>query len=190
MTPEERPLAARAIASGMAENPIHIAVQGPDREAHLRGLELGFGAILRVTERPALVASDEGGEIVGAAVWGPPGACPLSEERKEALAAEVSALPPAARKRFLAWRAAWGANDPCSEPHWHLGPFAVRADLKGRGIGTALLGAFLARVDEAGSVAYLETDTGRNARYYERFGFATVGRSEVLGVHCWFMSRR
>ena len=68
MTHEERPLAARAIASGMADNPIHVAVhRGPDHEARLRSLELYFGAILRVTERPALVAL-EGGELVGTTV--------------------------------------------------------------------------------------------------------------------------
>jgi ribosomal protein S18 acetylase RimI-like enzyme len=127
---------------------------------------------------------------VGAAVFGPPSSCPLSEERKATLAEEVSVLPPLSRERFLAWRAAWTANDPSSEPHWHLGPFAVRADLRGKGIGTALLGAFLVRIDEAGDVAYLETDNERNARYYERHGFTTVGQAEVLGVCCWFMSRR
>ncbi len=188
MHPEERPLAARVIASGMAENPIHLAVHGPDREERLRSLELSFGAILRATERPALVVS-EGGEILGAAVWGPPGACPLSGERKETLAAETETLPPAVRERFLAWRAAWGANDPSDEAHWHLGPFTVRSDLRGEGLGTALLNAFLDLVDDAG-FAYLETDTERNSRYYERFGFTTVGWSEVLDVLCWFMSRR
>jgi GNAT superfamily N-acetyltransferase len=66
----------------------------------------------------------------------------------------------------------------------------VRADLRGRGIGTVLLEAFLARVDETGGVAYLETDTERNAHYYERFGFSAVGQAEVLGVRCWFISRR
>lgn len=189
MTPEERLVAARVIASGMAENPIHVAIQGPDLRVRQRGLELGFSVILRVTERPALVAI-EGDELVGAAVFGPPGSCPLPEERKATLAREASVLPLLSRGRFLAWRAAWAANDPSSEPHWHLGPFAVRGDLRGKGIGTALLEAFLTRVDEAGGVAYLETDTERNARYYERFGFATVGQAEVLGVRCWFMSRR
>ncbi len=105
MQPEERTSVARVIDSGMAENPIHLAIHGPDREARLRSLELGFGAILRATERPALVAS-EGEEILGAAFWGPPGSCPLSGERKEPLAAEAKARPPAVRERFLAWRAA------------------------------------------------------------------------------------
>lgn len=107
-----------------------MAVHGLDREARLRSLELGFVAILRATERPALVAS-EGGEILGVAVWGLPGACPLSEDWRKALAAETETLPPSVRERFLAWHAAWAANDPSDETHWHLGPFAVRSDLRG-----------------------------------------------------------
>lgn len=99
-------------------------------------------------------------------------------------------LPPLCRGRFLAWRAAWAANDLSREPHWHLGPFAVRTDLRCKGIGTTLLEAFLARVEEAGGVAYLETETERNARYYERHGSTMVGWVAVLGVCCWFMSRQ
>ncbi len=68
MIPEEQPLAARAIVSGMADTPIHAAVhREPDRDAHLRGLEFGFGAIPHVTERPALVAFEDGERS-----WGPP----------------------------------------------------------------------------------------------------------------------
>lgn len=52
-----------------------------------------------------------------------------------------------------------------------------------------MLNAFLDRVDDASGVGYLETDTERNSRYYERFGFTTIGWSEVLGVRCRFMSR-
>ncbi len=83
----------------------------------------------------------------------------------------------------------WGAHDP-AEQHWHLGPFAVRADAQARGIGSQLLEAFLELVDKYEGTAYLETDTARNVRFYERFGFETVGRDEVLGIECTFMSRR
>jgi GNAT superfamily N-acetyltransferase len=188
LTPVERPLAARVIASGMVDDPIQRSIHGPDVSARLRGMELAFGATLRETERPTLGAL-ENGKLLGAASYGPPGSCPPPEERREALSQAVADLPPPARKNFHAWRANWGAHDPAGL-HWHLGPFAVRADVQAKGIGSRLLEAFLELVDKHEGKAYLETDTARNVRFYERFGFETVGRDEVLGVKCTFMSRR
>ncbi len=66
----------------------------------------------------------------------------------------------------------------------------MRADAQARGIGSQLLEAFLELVDKYEGTVYLETDTARNVRFYERFGFETVGRDEVLGIECTFMSRR
>ena len=188
LSPVERPLAARVIASGMVEDPIQKAIHGPDATVSLGRMELMFEAILREIGRPVLAAW-EGDELLGAAAYGPPGSCPPSEERREDLSAAVANLPSSARENFHAWRANWGGHDP-AEPHWHLGPFAVRADTQGRGIGSRLLEAFLELVDGHEGLAYLETDTARNVRFYERYGFESVGGDEVLGVECTFMSRR
>lgn len=127
--------------------------------------------------------------MLGVAVYGPPGSCPPSEERRVALLEAIADLPPSTRANFKEWRAAWANHDPV-EPHWHLGPFAMRGDAQGKGIGTRLLEAFLEAVDRHEGVAYLETDPARNVRFYERFGFEVVGGAEVLGVECDFMSRR
>jgi ribosomal protein S18 acetylase RimI-like enzyme len=188
LAPIEKPLAARIIASGMVDDPIQRAIHGPDVAARLHGMEILFGATLREPERPTLGAWEDD-ELLGAAAYGPPGSCPLTEERREALSQAIAGLPLPARKNFNAWRANWGTHDP-AEPHWHLGPFAVRADAQARGIGSQLLEAFLELVDQYEGMAYLETDTARNVRFYERFGFETVRRDEVLGVECTFMSRR
>ena len=188
LAPIEKPLAERIIASGMVDDPIQRAIHGPEVAARLRGMEILFGATLRETERPTLGAWEDD-ELLGAAAYGPPGSCPLPEERREALSEAIAGLPLPAGKNFHAWRANWGAHDP-AEPHWHLGPFAVRADVQARGIGSQLLEAFLELVDKREGMAYLETDTAGNVRFYERFGFETVGRDEVLGVECTFMSRR
>ncbi|MDP8925363.1 MAG: hypothetical protein M3M97_00285 [Actinomycetota bacterium] len=39
-------------------------------------------------------------------------------------------------------------------------------------------------------MAYLETDTARNVRFYERYGFEVVGQDEVLGIESTFTSRK
>jgi len=47
---------------------------------------------------------------------------------------------------------------------------------QGRGLGSALLEAGLARCDAEGAMAYLESSNPKNVPLYERYGF------EVLGV--------
>ena len=80
------------------------------------------------------------------------------------------------------------ARDP-HEPHWHIGPIGVRPQLQGRGIGKALLEAFLTTIDEVGAPAFLETDVDRNVELYESFGFAVTSREDIVGVNTRFMWR-
>jgi len=93
------------------------------------------------------------------------------------------ALPRAARMTSARAR-----HDP-HEPHWHLGPIGVHPDHQGRGVGSALLSSFLAEVDAEDAAAFLETDVERNEVLYQRFGFHTVTREEILGVDTRFMWR-
>jgi ribosomal protein S18 acetylase RimI-like enzyme len=60
------------------------------------------------------------------------------------------------------------------EPHWYLFALGVVPEAQGRGIGSALLRAVLARLDESGEPAYLEASTEDNARLYLRHGFRIV----------------
>jgi len=75
------------------------------------------------------------------------------------------------------------------EPHWYLGTLGVVASARRRGVGTALLSRWLARVDRDGAPAYLETDSARNIRFYERAGFSPEAEFSILGVRAWRMKR-
>ena len=66
---------------------------------------------------------------------------------------------------------------------------AVDDGLKGQGIGTRLTETYCLQLDEAHLAGYLETETLRNVHFYERFGFETIERAEVLGNANWFMWR-
>ena len=57
------------------------------------------------------------------------------------------------------------------QPHWYLFALGVAPEAQGRGIGSALLRAVLARCDERREPAYLEASTENNARLYLRHGF-------------------
>jgi len=60
------------------------------------------------------------------------------------------------------------------EPHWYLATLGTAPERQGQGIGSALLRAMLARVDEEGSPAYLESSKERNVSLYARFGFEVI----------------
>ena len=44
-------------------------------------------------------------------------------------------------------------------------------------------------MDRQGSLLYPETDKPGNVRFYQRYGFETVGQEPVLGATNWFMKR-
>ncbi len=54
------------------------------------------------------------------------------------------------------------------EPHWYLGLLGADPPLQGRGLGSALLEAWLPTVDGDALPAYLETDREENLRFYGR----------------------
>ena len=169
----------------MRDNPIHIAVLGDDGAQRVELLGRMF-AMMMPTQTDALRAT-RGGELVGVCGIAPPGAC------IGALADSLGAMPPitdddAVQARLGEWMGAWAKRDPDTE-HWHLGPVAADLDKQGQGIGTAMLDAFCATVDDAGGAAYLETDKPENVRFYERFGFETTDEAEIVGARNWFMSR-
>ncbi|MDQ0466581.1 ribosomal protein S18 acetylase RimI-like enzyme [Caulobacter ginsengisoli] len=62
------------------------------------------------------------------------------------------------------------------EPHWYLSMLGVDPARQGRGLGSALLKAGLARCDADGLPAYLESSNPKNVPLYERFGFEALGR--------------
>lgn len=59
-------------------------------------------------------------------------------------------------------------------PHWYLFAVGVDPALQGQGVGGALLRSGLARVDRAGTAAYLESSKTGNIPLYEHFGFGVA----------------
>jgi GNAT superfamily N-acetyltransferase len=83
--------------------------------------------------------------------------------------------------RKLYWHNEWARHDPLNQ-HWHLGPVGVLPSHQGKGIGTKLLNRFCQEVDACSAPAYLETDTDKNVRFYERFGFEVVNETQIFDV--------
>jgi GNAT superfamily N-acetyltransferase len=66
-----------------------------------------------------------------------------------------------------------------ADPHWYLPWLAVRPQRQGGGLGARLLAHCLAKVDESGLPAFLETPNPRNVGFYERHGFEVVAVTEA-----------
>lgn len=119
----------------------------------------------------------DGERPVGASIWLPPGAWPMSLRRSLAVVgailgrSAVGALraAPDAVRMFRA-----GEHVHVREPHWYLAVLGLEPDHQGKGGGGMVLEPALAACDEEHLPAYLETGKERNIAWYGRHGFELV----------------
>jgi ribosomal protein S18 acetylase RimI-like enzyme len=187
LTSADVPAAVGVLARGMRDNPIHVAVLGPDPERRERMLARMFGTLWRLWDQRALGARRDG-ELVGVCGRLAPGACRLTPAQSLRMAPVLAAGGPRTLVRSLRWIGAWGKRDP-RERHEHLGPVAVDRHLQGLGIGSAMLAVHAEDLDVQRLTGWLETDKEANVRLYQRFGYEVVEQAAVLGVPNWFMRR-
>jgi ribosomal protein S18 acetylase RimI-like enzyme len=182
--------AARVLAAAFRDNPLNVGVIRTRDPARRVAVNLhGLRALLPVARRfgVARVARRDG-RVAAALIATAPRGYPLP--------------PPAAWPRLRCWlgqghrvTARWRQVFECLDalhptaPHAYLGTLGVDPLLHARGIGTALLAAWLREVDEQPVPAYLETDRAENLAFYGRAGFEVVGELEVLGARVWRMQR-
>jgi ribosomal protein S18 acetylase RimI-like enzyme len=129
----------------------------------------------------------EAGAAMGAAIWIPPDRADAWEEAQGHDPRMHQLTDDDGRRHDAFW--AWVASKMGDEPVWHLDSVAVEPELRGRGIGAALIDLGQARARTAGTGARLETGNPRNVAYYERCGFRTVVDEDAPdgGPHIWFM---
>lgn len=187
----ELPQASQLLGRGMRDNPSNIRAFGiSDLEHRSRVLTRFFAGVLRgLNQRGSILGAFRNGRLVGVSAVARPGQCqPTAREKFTLAPALIFGSPLGATARVWRWTGEWARRDP-PEPHWHLGPVAVDSDVRGQGIGTAMLQDFCAHMDALSACSYLETDKSQNVRFYERFGFTVIAQAKVLGVPNWFMSR-
>jgi ribosomal protein S18 acetylase RimI-like enzyme len=186
--PDELPAAIRLLARGFRDEPLQIASLGPDPERRHQRLVTLFRAMFGVMEgQVPLVALDKG-TMVGVSGVAPPGTCQPTVAQLLKYVPALVAIGPRSLVRSVQLNRSWGAADP-KEQHSHLGPLAVDADLRGRGIGSQILGHYCRQLDVGKVIGYLETDSEDKVRLYRRFGFEVVRERRVIGVPNWFMVR-
>jgi GNAT superfamily N-acetyltransferase len=128
----------------------------------------------------------EAGDGNGAAIWFPPGEAhttpghPWTQPRIDTLAADAQLYDDF-------WN--WVDDHTPEEPLWQLDSIGVRAQDRGRGVGSALIRAGIERARSDGVGAFVTTGSARNVPIYERCGFEVLEEADAPdgGPHIWFM---
>lgn len=114
------------------------------------------------------------GGFGGAALWTPP----WMGHSNEAFEGATPHIDPGRTRAFVHLLAEMEASHP-EEDHWYLAFIGIDVIRQGEGLGAALMKHALARIDEEGGVAYLESSNPKNPPFYERFGFEIVRTIEI-----------
>ena len=162
------------LARSFAADPQFTWIFG-DLSAHEKQMAQFFATQLRdcLTSGTLDVALDSHTQIVGAALWRVPGSVFPSLGRQFLTIPRYVTIF-GSRLRVASSLAGELARAHPKEPHWYLTVLGVEPQLKGRGVGGALLRHGLARADATRHPAYLETNTDDNVALYQHFNFSVA----------------
>ncbi len=124
-------------------------------------------------------------EVEGAAFWLPPGQSDITFGRviRTGLIAIPLKLGWAAYRRLMDITAYEAEVHKRFAPgsHWYLWVLGVKTSSQGKGIGGELLQPVLTSARASKTPCFLETNTERNVRFYQKHGFRVVSDSCVPG---------
>jgi ribosomal protein S18 acetylase RimI-like enzyme len=121
----------------------------------------------------ATYVAQDAGAVVGAAIWQPPGAGPISWNSIPFALVAGRALGRDMGRMIAMGRAVAAARRGANS--WYLQLLGIEPGRQGTGVGSALVREHLRVVDEQRAAAYLET-TVENLGFYARLGFEVVGQ--------------
>ena len=116
-----------------------------------------------------------------ASLWIPPGQPELLAEDEARVEPLLRELVGSHADDVLTLLDRFEANHPRQPPHYFLSLLGTHPDHRGQGKGMGLLASNLARIDELGMPAYLESSNRANDHRYERLGFTQIGEFEAPG---------
>jgi GNAT superfamily N-acetyltransferase len=163
-----------------------------DAEKRLEHLRLWWGLYVHSALPYGWVwMTDDGG---AASLWIPPNRPELSEQDEARVEPLLRGLVGAHADDVLVLLDRFDAKRPRDPPHYYLSLLGTHPQHRGRGKGMGLLAANLARIDEEGFPAYLESSNRANDHRYERLGFVTIGEFAAPGggptVACMWRDNR
>lgn len=170
-TQADRSGLARTLAAAFDDDPMMgylLPVGTANRVARLTAF-MGLGVKGGLRHDTVHVTDD----LAAGAVWRPPGHWKLAPSE---MVRDAPALVGALRGRILTAFSALKVIEDAhpSEPHWYLEILGTEPASQGTGLGSAVMAPVLARCDDEGVPAYLESSKESNVPYYERHGFRVV----------------
>jgi ribosomal protein S18 acetylase RimI-like enzyme len=172
----ELPDLGEVLARAFSDDPVWSWIMPPELPSRDRRLARFFTVPLHHAHRIDAVWTTY--DAAGAAVWLPPG-----EWKIRGMAGLRMAVPSvlALRRQMrvaVPIMATVERHHP-TEPHWYLEVLGTDPDRQGRGVGSAVLGPVLARCDEDGVGAYLESSKEANIAFYNRHGFEVTEQLDL-----------
>jgi GNAT superfamily N-acetyltransferase len=178
----------RMLARGFGDDPVWRHLVPDDRRWRHR-MDGVFAAMIRRSTVAGTTWTTSSRE--GAAVWAAPGEwrTPWTDVARS-LPALLRGFGARGAPRALRVLSTLESGHP-EEPHWYLEFLATEPDLRGKGLGSALITPVLDRCDHEGRPAYLESSKRENLAFYGRFGFEVTEELPVEpgGPHIWRMWR-
>ncbi|MBO0805006.1 MAG: GNAT family N-acetyltransferase [Nocardiopsaceae bacterium] len=148
----------------------------PDPATRLRRLTRMFATIIGIESlsHGGVDIAHAGKEILGGAIWLPPGHWqPGLREKVWAAPGHWRAVAGGEVRAARMGRALSSAHP--REPHWYLKSIGIDPSSQGRGVASLLLRSRLEYCDRHGQPAYLEASNPEGVPLYERFGFRRIG---------------
>jgi GNAT superfamily N-acetyltransferase len=152
----------------------------PDPATRLSRSGKLFATILRAEalQHGGVEVARAGGEIVGGAIWLPPGHWqPEVRQQIRALPGYVRAFGRRLGHGSALVQALARAHP--REPHWYLYVIGVDPSRQGQGVAGMLLRSRLRRCDQDGHPAYLEASKPASVPLYQHFDFEPTGTPSV-----------
>jgi GNAT superfamily N-acetyltransferase len=175
VTEQEVPAMAASLAAAFYDDPVNSWLL-PNDETRLDQLERSFELFIR----QIYLTHDEmyaTRQVVGAAIWEPPGAWKVPILKQLRLTPATIAVYGRRTPALLRMVSRMESGHP-QEPHMYLPFVGVRPEWQGTGIGSALLRPVLDRCDRDRLPAYLEASSPRSRACYERLGFELMEEFE------------
>lgn len=184
--PGDRAALATTLTAAFWDDPVQEWLF-PDRSRRTQRLTRAFDEELRWFLRLGCTTTVE--DRAGAAVWAPPHMRRVSPGAKVRIAVAYRSLIGSRLRGAVQLLNAMERSRP-AEAHWYLAMLGTDPAHQGRGIGAALLAPTLARCDEEGVGAYLESSKEANVVWYRRHGFeVTKELTHPSGPSLWLMWR-
>jgi ribosomal protein S18 acetylase RimI-like enzyme len=182
-TAADVPALSGALARAFEDDPvISWLYPGLDR---LEGFFRNFELRLHLRHEAVYTTSD----IVGGAVWAPPGQWRTSFRDLVRVSPGLLRATGTRLVRGLRTMQAVEGKHP-KEPHWYLAALGTDPQHQGHGVGSALMAPILQRCDSEGVPAYLESSKESNIPFYRRHGFEVIEEIALpKGPSVWPMWR-